>query len=213
MSNKQAHRSDETKKAILSAAEKLFSDRGFDTVTMREIAKEAGCSHTTIYLYFKDKEALLHRLSMPPLLKLKQRMEDILIQDVLSPEDKLRAVSQAFIRFCLLNRNMYTIFFVTKATRVDNEEPELAINKLRMELFKRLRDALQGCLHIQQNDDRLLTYSRIFFFTLHGIVGTYVSSEETSEVLLERLDATFDDTIEVLLLGFKQKMNMEVERG
>lgn len=213
VSNKRQPRSEETKKAILSVAGKLFAKRGFDHVTMREIAKEAGCSHTTIHLYFKDKETLLHQLSMPPLLELKQRMEDILLREDLVPEDKLNGVSRAFIRFCLLNRNMYKIFFVTKAERVDDAEPDLAINKLRIELFNLLKRPLRECLHIQSHDERLLTYSRIFFFTLHGIVGTYVTSEETSEALLMRLESTFDDAIEVLLLGFKQQMKMEVERG
>lgn len=205
MSNRLKSRSEKTKKAILSAAGKLFSERGYDHVTMREIAKEAGCSHTTIYLYFNDKEALLHELSAPSLLALKERMESLLMQDDLSPESKLRAVSRAFIRFCLLNRNMYTIFFVTKAERVD-QEPDLAINELRIALFNLLRDALRECLRLQPHDERLLTYSRIYFFTLHGIVGTYAPSEEAAEALLERLEMTFDDAMDVLLLGLKQKM-------
>ncbi len=41
MGKNQARRSDETKKTILIAAEKLFSRKGYDAVTMREIAKEA----------------------------------------------------------------------------------------------------------------------------------------------------------------------------
>lgn len=211
MSSKQKLRSEETKQAILLAAGKLFAERGFDHVTMREIAKEANCSHTTIYLYFKDKEALLHQLSKPALMELQHQMEDILQQD-LSSERRLTAVSQAFIRFCLVNRNMYTIFFVTKATRVDDEKPNLAINELRIALFNLLKRALWECLDIQPHDERLLVFSRIFFFTLHGIVGTYVSSEESAEELLERLESTFNDAIDVLLLGFKQKMKTEVER-
>lgn len=211
MSSKQKLRSEETKQTILLAAGKLFAERGFENVAMREIAKEAGCSHTTIYLYFKDKVGLLHELSAPPLLELKQQMENILWREDLPPERKLTAVSQAFIRFCLLNRNMYTIFFVTKATRVD-QAPDLAINKLRIELFNLLQDALRECLHLQPHDERLLTYSRIYFFTLHGIVGTYVSSEETSQALLKRLETTFDDAIDVLLFGMKQKVEMGDER-
>jgi hypothetical protein len=70
MSRKQVLRAEETKKAILSEAGKLFAEQGFHAVTMREIAKKAGCSHTTIYIYFTDKETLLYQLSMPPLKEL-----------------------------------------------------------------------------------------------------------------------------------------------
>lgn len=206
MSKKQEQRSEETKQAILFAAGKLFAAHGFDEVTIRAIAKEAGCSHTTIYLYFKDKEGLLHELSMPYLLQLKQQFENILLEAGKSPEEKLKGISHEFIRFCLLNRNMFTIIFATKSVRVDEKEPELEINKVRNELFSRIMDTLQGCLNLQQNDGRLLTFSRIYFFALHGIVGTYALSEEPYEQLQERLHSTFDETFDVLLLGFKQKM-------
>ncbi|USK36536.1 TetR/AcrR family transcriptional regulator (plasmid) [Bacillus sp. F19] len=75
MVSNQERRSDKTKKMILIAAGKLFSKKGYDSVTMREIAKEAGCSHTTIYLYFKDKVTLLHQLSMPSLQELQQQLK------------------------------------------------------------------------------------------------------------------------------------------
>jgi len=77
MSTKQEQRSEETKTSILSAAGTLFASRGYDAVTMREIAKAAGCSHTTIYIYFKDKEALLLQLSMPPLKTLMLQMDKL----------------------------------------------------------------------------------------------------------------------------------------
>ncbi|ADG07337.1 TetR/AcrR family transcriptional regulator [Kyrpidia tusciae] len=72
---KREIRSEETKRAIVAAAAKLFAKRGFDAVTMREIARDAGCSHTAIYLYFKDKETLLHELSVGPLHELERRMD------------------------------------------------------------------------------------------------------------------------------------------
>ncbi|WP_044640355.1 TetR/AcrR family transcriptional regulator [Risungbinella massiliensis] len=204
MVSRQELRSEETKRGILSAAGTLFAEKGFDTVTMREIAKKAGCSHTTIYLYFKDKETLLYQLSMPPLEKLKQKMSDLLLRTDLVPEEKLKGVSKEFIEFCLHNRNMYTVFFNTKASRVDEEKPELELNRLRIELFDLLKQALQGCLSIKE-EERLLAFTRITFFTLHGIVGTYHLSDEPLDTLLDRMTPTFAEAMEVLLLGFKQK--------
>lgn len=198
-------RSGETKNNILSSAGKLFAERGFDAVTMREIAKEAGCSHTTIYIHFKDKETLLHHLSVQPLEMLKKQFEEILIQNV-SAENKLKSISRTFIQFCLLNRNMYTIFFNVKAGQVDDKEPELEINQLRNELFGLLMKSLRESLQIAQEDTLLLSYSRIFFFTLQGIVGTYTFSKESPEELMERLGTTFDEAVEVLLIGFKSKL-------
>ena len=50
---KEQRRSD-----ILAAAEKLFFARGYDGVTMDDIAKAVELNKATLYLYFKDKESL-----------------------------------------------------------------------------------------------------------------------------------------------------------
>jgi AcrR family transcriptional regulator len=204
MSSKQERRSEETKKSILAAAQKLFAEQGYDIVTMREIAKEAGCSHTTIYIYYKDKITLLHQLSMPSLVSLKEQLETILLEKD-SSEERIKASSLALIEFCLTNRNMYSIFFNVKASRVDVKEPDLEINKKRNELFDLLQRGLKECFEAELPKEQLLLFSRIYFYTLQGIVATYTYSEESVEALMERLSYTFNEAFEVLLHGFKQK--------
>ena len=206
MLTKQELRSQETKKEILTAAAQLFATKGFDSVTMREIAKVAGCSHTTIYIYFKDKEALLHQLSMPPLETIKKQMENTSLQIDLSPEEILKTISIKFIRFSLLHRNIYTTFMTVKSSRVDQIESATDMNKMRIQLFTLLEQALQRFLFIEGNDERLLMYTRIYFYTLHGIINTYIHSEESLESLMNRLLPTFEESIEVILIGFKEKL-------
>lgn len=48
-----------TRQAIADAAMTLFLDRGFDAVTMREIADRADVSLATVYAHFPQKEALV----------------------------------------------------------------------------------------------------------------------------------------------------------
>jgi TetR/AcrR family transcriptional regulator, fatty acid metabolism regulator protein len=43
---------------ILKAAERIFALKGYHSATMQDIAKEAQYATGTVYLYFKDKEAL-----------------------------------------------------------------------------------------------------------------------------------------------------------
>lgn len=212
MRSRQEIRAEETKQAILAAAGRLFAQRGFDAVTMREIAGAAGCSHTTIYLYFKDKEALLHQLAMGPLQSLREQMESILHNQDASPDNRLRSLSRLFIHFCLSHRNMYSIFFMAKATRVDLEEPTLEVQKLRNQMFGLLRQAVRECLPPGQTDDQVLAYARIHFFTLHGIIGTYTASDEPLDALMERLAPTFERAVEVLLAGFKHAAEKETDK-
>ena len=47
------------KDQVIEAARKLFHQFGFKKVSMDEIAKEAGVTKKTIYMYFESKEDLL----------------------------------------------------------------------------------------------------------------------------------------------------------
>ena len=44
---------------IIAAARRLFNRYGFKKVSMDEIAREAGVTKKTIYMYFSSKEELL----------------------------------------------------------------------------------------------------------------------------------------------------------
>jgi hypothetical protein len=66
-------------------------------------------------------------------------------------------------------------------------------------------NVLQGCFSTVPAQEQMLLYSRIYYFTLQGIVATYAHSEESAETLMERLAFTFNEAFEVLLFGFKQK--------
>ena len=48
-----------TRKAISDAATRMFLDRGFDAVSIREIADAADVSPTTVFAHFPQKEALV----------------------------------------------------------------------------------------------------------------------------------------------------------
>jgi len=54
-----AKKSEETRGRILEAALALFSERGFENTTMRDIAKAAGMALGAAYYYFDSKEALV----------------------------------------------------------------------------------------------------------------------------------------------------------
>ncbi len=52
------------KEQILTAAQKVFAEKGFHEATISEVAKVAGVSEATIYEYFSNKEALLFSIPL-----------------------------------------------------------------------------------------------------------------------------------------------------
>ncbi len=55
----------QTRKKILNCALDLFEKKGFDNVTIQEIAKAAGTSVGSIYRYFKNKEEMAAQNAEP----------------------------------------------------------------------------------------------------------------------------------------------------
>ena len=60
------------RKNISSAAEQLFTEKGIENTSMNDIAKVAGYSKATIYVYFKNKEELVSILVLESMQKLYQ---------------------------------------------------------------------------------------------------------------------------------------------
>jgi len=58
----QQARSRKTRERIVKAAESLFETKGYETTTTSSVARRAGVSVGTFYLYFPDKHAVLREI-------------------------------------------------------------------------------------------------------------------------------------------------------
>lgn len=69
-------RKDERPSEILSAALKSFSSKGFTATKLDDVAKHAGVSKGTLYLYFESKEALFNAVVSEFVLPQIEQAED-----------------------------------------------------------------------------------------------------------------------------------------
>ena len=87
----------QTREAIAETARRLFSERGFERVTVAEIAREARVAEKTVFNYFPTKEDLVYwRL---------ETFEDELLEAVRG-RDPGESVLAAFGRFVLARRGL-----------------------------------------------------------------------------------------------------------
>ena len=203
-------RAEETKQRILRAAGELFEERGYQSVTMREIAKQAGCSHTAIYMHCKDKEDLLHQLVIPPLTEFKDEAQELL-RSGYEPRKVLVQMSMNWMTFCLKYRSIASVLITMKSERVDHAEPELRLNQLRLDIYRTLEEILIANLPGKVTAEQRLTCSRIYFYMLMGIVHTYIDNEEGTQVLMERLTPIIEAAMDVLIAGMIQQFTGEEE--
>ena len=74
---KQHNKTTTTREKILETAARMFSERGYDKVTIREIAKYIGINSASIYHHFSSKEAILKNLYSFYSERLKKKCPDL----------------------------------------------------------------------------------------------------------------------------------------
>lgn len=65
---------EERRRAILEAAIPLFARNGFSQTSVSDVARAAGVSHGTVFLYFSSKEELFRAALLEPLAEFDQLM-------------------------------------------------------------------------------------------------------------------------------------------
>ena len=88
---------EQTRRRLFDALSALMAERGFDTITLADIAATAGVGRTAVYNHFADKEALLVEFIADETTRyaalLQRRLDDI--DD---PVDQLRHYVRAQVR-------------------------------------------------------------------------------------------------------------------
>ncbi|KAA9037150.1 TetR/AcrR family transcriptional regulator [Ginsengibacter hankyongi] len=116
---------EELRALILKGAKKLFIERGIEQTTIRNIADEINYSVGTVYVYFKDKNSILHELHTLGFKQLGGEMR--VLFSVSEPMERLAAIGRVYIRFAVDNPDMYDLMFNMKAPmeylhRIEKEE-------------------------------------------------------------------------------------------
>lgn len=161
----------EMREAILSAALKLFSEDGYDSVTMRKIADKIEYSVGTIYLYYKDKGEIffeLHNRGFAEFYK-----KQLSVQRIKDPIERLKAHGEAYIQFAMEYPEYYDVMFIsrTPAKEIQKfehwEEGERTYEILKLNI-KQAMD-----VGYFQNVDLDIAAFSLWSF-VHGIASLYV---------------------------------------
>ena len=119
---------------IMRAAERVFALKGYHNAAMQDIAREAQYATGTVYLYFKDKEALYFSLLEEKIKGLTFVLKENTAH-ITDAEDKLRIFVYESLSYFQKNQDFFKIFFSerTKGQLVKDakfsKSPVMAQNK------------------------------------------------------------------------------------
>lgn len=83
---------------IIEAAERLYAEKGWDLLTMDQVARSARLSRTLVYVYFKDKDDLLLAIAGRGIERLAERFREA-AANIERGIDKMEAMGRAYIAF------------------------------------------------------------------------------------------------------------------
>jgi AcrR family transcriptional regulator len=163
MSPRKSGQQELTREMIMDAARDLFMKKGYQNVSMRQIATVLGCSHGSIYYHFINKAELFYALVKEHFRVLDSKLDDMMQQEM-NNNDKLHHILLGFIEFGLNNQSHYEIMFLIKDTEVRyfiNEGPATSYDK-----FAKSVNSL--CRSTSIHDIWSI------FLSLHGFVSHYI---------------------------------------
>src|ERR1700761_2644922 len=102
---------------ILIVAEQLFSEAGFDGTSVRDIAQTAGVNLAMISYYFGSKEKLLEALIVFRSEYAYGILEELNMDQSLSPWDKIDRLVDFYVDRILNNLRFHNIMYQESSTR------------------------------------------------------------------------------------------------
>jgi TetR/AcrR family transcriptional regulator len=195
--------------AILDGAVRLFSEHGYDGVSMRQIAEAAGVSKANIYHHFASKEALYLAILKGSALHLSEIVED-LAEGEGDFEQRLRAFTRAHHDHLFANE-MALRLVLREAFSGDEQKSRMVVEQVVGGIFNRMVAIFQAGQKagiLRQDLDpglcaTLLMGGNIFFFQASGVL------QQIPDAGLARDAAEYNRQMaDVMLSGMLQQRNL-----
>lgn len=164
------------KRDLLTATRRIFAELGYDAISMRKVAAEVGCTATAIYLYFKDKDALMESMVVEDFLEIAAEFEEL--RDDADPVERLRKFCFKFFGWAQQNPHHYRFLFMTPRPPLD---PNAAQERNRPETnaYLMAKEAAQeafeaGRIHVRFMDGDALIQTLLA--GVHGVIALHLSN-------------------------------------
>lgn len=183
-----------SEKKIIDIAEKLFAEKGFHSVSLQEIAREAGISKSLILYHFADKDSLYKSVIERVVSDIQNKLLKILSQN-LPPHKKLSLFIEEYFRL-LKDRQTTLHILVREMSNLETPITRylfLSLKKLVRAITSVIEEGIKQKI-FKETDPK---QAAIFFLgILNTHVATSIISSETKEKIFSE-DETTDKIAEI----------------
>ncbi|HEY5338218.1 MAG TPA: TetR/AcrR family transcriptional regulator [Rhizomicrobium sp.] len=186
---------------LCEAAAKIFTEKGEEGFTLRELAAALGVSPMTPYRYFHDKDEILAAVRARAFQQFAHTLEAAYGKGT-DAASRASSTGEAYIRFALENPGTYKLMF-DLAQSEHGKYPELteAADRARLTMTRHIPGLIEAGL--LEGDPSLIGH--VYWVVLHGAVTLKLAGKLEQNEMSEILDTAFD----ALNIGFSPKKSRD----
>ncbi len=182
---RRAQKKLDLRQSMLSAATALFERDGFEGFSLRQVAEAIGYSPTSIYLYFRDKEDLLHHVALEGFRSFGQDLQQAADLPG-SAQERLNAIGLAYLRFGLRRPLHYRLMFMVRGDWLGLPTPSGYDSVI--DSFGVLEQAVQlGMESGELKGGDVQVYTSFLWSNVHGLVSLHLATPYFPAEILEEL--------------------------
>ncbi|MEN6420405.1 MAG: TetR/AcrR family transcriptional regulator [Smithella sp.] len=151
---------------IVEAAQRVFAVKPFNKVSIRDIAREAGISHASIYRYFPDQQSLFGEAFLHGAEEITAILDGIIKNSRKNPIEK---VAEAYLSY-LIDNDQY--FRMMTHFMLDGSLSAEMVERLNVS-ERRLFDKFETLFRKVNMPEPVRPLSHAFFAALNGVLITF----------------------------------------
>lgn len=182
---------------ILNTSRHFLFTQGYSSLSMRKIAKQVGVSATSIYLYFENKDHLVHTLIEESVEELSVAIEQSAAQKV-TTVDKFEAIVRGYVDFAMANPEKYQVIYMVLSSEM-SRYPKEKFRKARRGyglLESVIKNGIEEGL-MELDEPRIAAYS--IWAQLHGVISVVLNQRLDSKIERNKF---IEESIEHIVQGF-----------
>ncbi len=177
---------------ILTCAERLFLEKGFDGTSMSDIALCVGINRPTLHYYFRTKDKMFRAVLARIVLSFVPQVYDIVAGWDKSVAERVSQVIDAYI-LIFMEKPCLPLFMVREVQR----DFDFLVRMLRQEQIDRYAHKIIQALQAEMDEGKLKKVPlRTLFYTFYGLMTFPFLSRRLTESLLLAEGETFADMME-----------------
>lgn len=197
----------ERRDSILDAAEQAFFSKGFDKCSMDEIARTAQLSRALLYVYFKDKTAIMRGVLLRSVESLRQRFVAVSQAEGVGIQ-KVAALGRAYYAFSQEEPDYFDVLTQsgTFAHLLDEDEQSQALQYCGNQVMQLMVEVLaQGVADGSLSAERVADPVKTAYFLRGALHGVIMEARQPDQKTTDLPDADALISYTISMLGHSMR--------